>query len=359
MMGGLVLTRLTKRFGDTVAVDAIDLRIDPGEFVSLLGPSGCGKTTTLRLIAGFFAPDAGEIRAGERVISSAGAVVPPEQRNMSMIFQSYAVWPHMTVAANVAYGLRMRRVSRENIRRRVLEALQLVRLEALAERYPSELSGGQQQRVALARALVVKPGTLLLDEPLSNLDATLREEMRFEIRRLHDEFRITTVYVTHDQAEAMVTSDRIAVMNAGRIEQIGTSEEVYERPRTSFVAGFIGASNILNCEVQADRATAGGIVLRLAAGGPAAARRGALSIRPHVIRIRAAGGIHGEVDEVNTFPGVVRRHIYLGDTRDYLIAVDGSGVTLRVLTPPWMRHAVGDRVVLQVPAGACHLLAEP
>ena len=355
-MAGLVLQGLTKRFGDVVAVDAIDLRIAPGEFVSLLGPSGCGKTTTLRLIAGFFAPDAGEIRAGDRVISRAGAVVPPEQRNMSMIFQSYAVWPHMTVSANVAYGLRMRRVARADIRRRVLEALRLVRLEALADRYPSELSGGQQQRVALARALVVEPETLLLDEPLSNLDAALREEMRFEIRRLHDEFRITTVYVTHDQAEAMVTSDRIAVMHAGRIEQIGTAEEIYERPRTVFVARFIGASNILDCELRGDRALVEGIELRLA-GRPVAPRRGALSIRPHVIGIRAAGGgvAAGAGNEV---PGVVRRHIYLGDARDYLIALDGSGVTLRAIAPPSTRHAVGDRVVLDIPPSACHLLAE-
>jgi len=359
MTGGLVLTGLTKRFGDAVAVDAVDLRIEPGEFVSLLGPSGCGKTTTLRLIAGFLSPDAGEIRAGERVISRPGAVVPPEQRNMSMIFQSYAVWPHMTVSANVAYGLRMRRVPREPTRRRVLEALQRVRLEALADRYPSELSGGQQQRVALARALVVEPETLLLDEPLSNLDATLREEMRFEIRRLHDEFRITTVYVTHDQAEAMVTSDRIAVMNAGRIEQIGTSEEIYERPRTSFVARFIGASNILDCEVQGNRAMVGGLVLQLANTGPGAARRGELSIRPHVIELHAAGERPAQPGDVNVLPGVVQRHIYLGDARDYLIALDGGDVALRVIVPPRMRHAVGARVALHIPSDACHLLADP
>ena len=357
MTGGVRLAGLTKRFGDVVAVDAVTVRIEPGEFVSLLGPSGCGKTTTLRLIAGFMAPDAGEIRVGERVISRPGAVVPPEQRNMSMIFQSYAVWPHMTVSANVAYGLRMRRVAREPMRRRVLEALQRVRLEALADRYPSELSGGQQQRVALARALVVEPETLLLDEPLSNLDATLREEMRFEIRRLHDEFRITTVYVTHDQAEAMVTSDRIAVMNAGRIEQIGTSEEIYERPRTSFVARFIGASNILDCQVQEDRATVDGVVLRLAVAGPATARPGALSIRPHAIEVRA-GAEPPAARGVNVLPGVVRRHIYLGDSRDYLIAVDGSAIALRVIVPPTARHAVGDRVVLHIPPGACHLLTE-
>jgi iron(III) transport system ATP-binding protein len=263
----------------------------------------------------------------------------------------------MTVAANVAYGLRMRKVPREPARRRVLEALQRVRLETLADRYPSELSGGQQQRVALARALVVEPQTLLLDEPLSNLDATLREEMRFEIRRLHDEFKITTVYVTHDQAEAMVTSDRIAVMNAGRIEQIGTSEDIYERPRTSFVARFIGASNILEGDVQGNRVTVDGVTLQLASGTPAAARRSALSIRPHGIELEAAGEQRAGPGAVNVVTGVVRRHIYLGDSRDYLIAVDGSGLTLRAIVPPSVRHAVGDRVVLRIPARACHVLA--
>ena len=356
MTGGLVLTGLTKRFGDAVAVDAVDLRIEPGELVSLLGPSGCGKTTTLRLIAGFFAPDAGEIRMAERVLSRPGTVVPPEQRNMSMIFQSYAVWPHMTVSANVAYGLRMRRVPREDMRRRTLEALRRVHLESLADRYPSELSGGQQQRVALARALVVEPQTLLLDEPLSNLDATLREEMRFEIRRLHDELRITTVYVTHDQAEAMVTSDRIAVMNAGRIEQVGTSEDLYERPRTAFVARFIGASNILDCEVRGEHATVDGIVFRLATAAPATVRSGAISIRPHAIGVAAAGAVAATSSELNTLSGVVRRHIYLGDSRDYLIAIDGSRVTVRAVVPPEVRHGVGDRVLVHVPPSACHLL---
>jgi len=205
---------------------------------------------------------------------------------------------------------------------------------------------------------VVDPETLLLDEPLSNLDANLREEMRYEIRRLHDEFHITTVYVTHDQAEAMVTSDRIAVMSSGRIEQIGTSEDVYERPRTSFVARFIGASNIVECQVQGDRATVDGMVLRLAAPGPAAGRRGALSIRPHAIAVSGAAEPRPGAADANTLSGEVRRQIYLGDSRDYLIAVDGSGVILRVIVPPWIHHAVGARVHLHIPPAACHLLAE-
>src|SRR6266581_7582427 len=224
------LRGLTKRFGLLAVVDDVSLRIDHGQLVCLLGPSGCGKTTTLRMIAGFLQPDAGEIRVGGRAVSSVRSVVPPEQRNMSMIFQSYAVWPHMTVRQNVGYGLKMKSMPRPERQSRTDVLLGATKLLDQAERYPSQLSGGQQQRVALARALATKPDILLLDEPLSNLDANLRGDMRFEIRRLHQEFRYTSVYVTHDQVEAMTMADRIVIMNAGRIEQIGTPEEVYERP---------------------------------------------------------------------------------------------------------------------------------
>src|SRR5438552_2132126 len=239
------LRGLTKRFGAIAVVDQVSLRIDHGQLVCLLGPSGCGKTTTLRLIAGFLEPTEGEIHVGDRLVSSKARTLPPEQRNMSMIFQSYALWPHMTVAENIGYGLRLRKIDRDTIAKKLKAILQTTKLEALAQRYPGELSGGQQQRVALARALIVEPETLLLDEPLSNLDANLREEMRFEIRRLHDEYRYTTVYVTHDQSEAMTTADLIAVMNAGRIDQLGTPEDIYSRPQSEFVARFIGASNII------------------------------------------------------------------------------------------------------------------
>src|ERR1039458_5064171 len=239
------LRGLTKRYGSLAVVDDISLDVGPARRVCVLGPSGCGKTTTLRLIAGFVEPSDGEIRVGNRLISSPARTLPPEQRNMSMIFQSYALWPHMTVAENIVYGLKLRKLGRDVIGRKLDAILTTTKLAPLAERYPGELSGGQQQRVALARALIVEPETLLLDEPLSNLDANLREEMRFEVRRLHDAYRYTTVYVTHDQSEAMTTADLIAVMNAGKIEQAGSPEDIYDRPRSEFVARFIGSSNVV------------------------------------------------------------------------------------------------------------------
>src|ERR671924_325112 len=251
-MATVLLERLTKKFADTAAVEALDLEIADGEFVALLGPSGCGKTTTLRLVAGFLQPDDGEIRVGGEVMSSRRVLVPPERRAMSMIFQSYAVWPHMTVFQNVVYGLKFKKLTKHEADQRVNRILRLVRLDPLKDRYPAELSGGQQQRVALARALVVEPQTLLMDEPLSNLDANLREEMRFEIRRLHDRYRYTTVYVTHDQAEAMTTADLIAVMNHGKVEQLATPEEIFDRPETRFVAEFVGKANILSGRFDGD-----------------------------------------------------------------------------------------------------------
>src|SRR5690242_2898002 len=246
-MPGITLKDLSKRYGDVGAVQGLSLGVEPGELVALLGPSGCGKTTTLRLVAGFLAPEAGEIWVGERCLSAPASVVPPERRRMAMIFQSYALWPHMTVAQNVGYGLRFKReLSRADRDRRVAELLRVVQLAGYESRYPGELSGGQQQRVAVARALVVEPEILLLDEPLSNLDANLREEMRVEIRRLHERFGITTLYVTHDQAEAMVISDRVAVLRDGRVDQIGAPADLFERPRTRFVAEFIGKTNLLD-----------------------------------------------------------------------------------------------------------------
>src|SRR5216110_516850 len=241
-MARLQLTGLTKTYGDFHAVAGVDLDIRQGELVVLLGPSGCGKTTTLRMIAGFIAPTAGEIRLDGNDIMRQ----PPWKRNTGLVFQSYALFPHLSVADNVAFGLRMRKLAPPRIAAKLTEVLRRVRLENLADRLPRELSGGQQQRVALARALVIEPDILLLDEPLSNLDANLREEMRFEIRRLHEEFGITTLYVTHDQAEAMVISDRIAVLEQGRVAQVGTADELFHRPRTRFVAEFIGKTNVVD-----------------------------------------------------------------------------------------------------------------
>jgi len=360
-MAAVTLRGLTKRFGPEVAaVSDLTLEVRHGEVVSLLGPSGCGKTTTLRLVAGFLEPDAGEIWVGERRLSGPGEAVPPERRGMSMIFQSYAIWPHRTVAENVGYGLKFRDVPRADVPRRVRDALALVRLEPLAERYPGELSGGQQQRVALARALVVEPQILLLDEPLSNLDANLREEMRFEIRRLHEALHITTLYVTHDQAEAMVTSDRIAVMRDGRIEQVGTARDVYERPATAFVAQFVGRTNLLRGTLEAgERVRLGhGLALRVAdPRGVAPGAAVAVSVRPHriVVAPDARAGERGW----NVLAGRVARVVYFGDALDVQVALPDGGPVLRLAALPEAGLAVGQAVTLAIPPDACVLLAAP
>jgi len=345
------LKGLGKRYGDAVAVDDVSLLIGHGQLVCLLGPSGCGKTTTLRLIAGFIEPSAGEIVVGGKVLSSLQRTVPPESRNMSMIFQSYALWPHMTVAENVAYGLRIRKMDKATIESKLKAILSTTRLEPLAERYPGELSGGQQQRVSLARALVVEPETLLLDEPLSNLDANLREEMRFEIRRLHDRYRYTTVYVTHDQAEAMTTADQIAVMNLGCIEQLGTPKEIYDAPRSVFVARFIGGSNILAGKaLDSSRvAVAGGTLAttgRVLATGEAVP----VSIRQHEIVMSSTASTGP-----NVLHGAVSRQVFLGAARDYTVVLDDK-TELRVTAPPTQDIAPGQDVWLRLPAERCRAL---
>ena len=347
-MATVSIRALTKQFGEAAAVDALDLEIGDGEFVALLGPSGCGKTTTLRLLAGFLRPDGGEIRVNGAVISSAATVMPPERRNMSMIFQSYAVWPHMTVAQNIAYGLKFKKLAKADVDRKVATVLQLVRLEKLAERYPGELSGGQQQRVALARALVVEPSILLMDEPLSNLDANLREEMRFEIRRLHEEFKITTVYVTHDQAEAMATADRIAVLDRGQLVQVGSPAEIFDRPKTRFVAEFVGKANILTGRFEADGQLRldDGAVIRLAdAAGPSSAGKVAICLRPHHLKlVNDETAVRQLADQgYNIFSGTIRRSIYFGESVDYMIEL-ASGSTLRVIAPASQRFKSGQPI---------------
>ncbi|HXG52339.1 MAG TPA: ABC transporter ATP-binding protein [candidate division Zixibacteria bacterium] len=361
-MATVTLTGLTKRFAETAAVEDLHLEIADGEFVSLLGPSGCGKSTTLRLIAGFLQPDAGEIRVGGGLVSSPSVLVPPERRSMSMIFQSYAVWPHMTVAQNVAYGLKFKKLSRREMDRRVERFLKLVRLESLKDRYPAELSGGQQQRVALARALVVEPQILLMDEPLSNLDANLREEMRFEIRRLHEEVRITTVYVTHDQAEAMATSDRIAVLNAGRIIQVGAPTEIFDRPKTRFVAEFVGKTNILSGRFEgADTLLLGnGGRVRVAGNGGPSGGEGIVCLRPHNIVLAAGESEARQLEDrgYNVFSGVIRRSIYFGDAIDYTIELPSSPVALRVLAPPSQRYALNQPIYAAARPEHCVVLKE-
>ncbi len=359
-MASVELRRLSKAFGGVGAVAGVDLAVRSGEFVALLGPSGCGKTTTLRLVAGFLAPDEGQILVDGNVLSAPGRVVPPERRGMAMIFQSFAVWPHKTVRDNVAYGLKFKGVDRAEAGRRVEAMLRTVHLEGLADRYPGELSGGQQQRVALARALVVEPGILLLDEPLSNLDATLREEMRFEIRRLHEAFRITTIYVTHDQAEAMATADRIAVMQWGRIVQVGSPQEVYDRPQAAFVAAFLGRTNLLQGTVEGPEAfrTARGMLVRTArVAGDVAGRAGKVCIRPHHLRVQPGAGA-AEGGAANRFEGKVARATYFGEGVDYLVDVPMLGQSLRVAGPPAPQVAVGEPVTLSVDPAHCLVLPE-
>jgi iron(III) transport system ATP-binding protein len=347
------LRGLTKRFGALAVVDDVSLTIDHGQLVCLLGPSGCGKTTTLRLLAGFLEPSGGEIHVGDRLVSSAARTLPPEQRKMSMIFQSYALWPHMTVAENIVYGLRLRKMDRATIAKKLDVILKATKLEVLAQRYPGELSGGQQQRVALARALIVEPETLLLDEPLSNLDANLREEMRFEIRRLHDEYRYTTVYVTHDQSEAMTTADLIAVMNAGKVDQLGTPEDIYDRPQSEFVARFIGASNVIKGEARDENHVAfGGATLQVVGAKLKAGQSAAVAVRQHDIQLTTQAPRSPD----NTVKATVTRQVFLGASRDYMVET-ADGTTLRIVTSTENAVARGTEVWLTLPPKRCRALS--
>ena len=327
------LDHLSKNFGEELAVNDVSVSVRQGEFVTLLGPSGCGKTTTLRCIAGLERPDAGEIRIGGDVVAAPerGIYLNPEQRNIGMVFQSYAVWPHMTVFDNVAYGLRVRHAPSGVIKERTMRALELVGLAPLAERYATKLSGGQRQRVALARAIVYEPRVVLFDEPLSNLDAKLREQMRIELVRLQHEVGITSIYVTHDQAEALVMSDRVVVMNNGVIQQIGDPQTIYAQPANAFVANFIGVANLLSgtllgrsgefCDLEIALGE-GRAPLRLRAAGGDGAVAGQevkLNLRPEDIKLQSGppdGGADG-----NRFEGEVIETVYLGNVMECRVKV--------------------------------------
>jgi len=322
---------ITKKFGPLKAIDDVSLTVEEGDFFTLLGPSGCGKTTLLRTVAGFYTPDAGEILFGTRRIND----VPAHRRETGMVFQNYALFPHMNVFENVAYGLKVRRLPAATVSARVHEILARVQLDGLERRAPSQLSGGQQQRVALARALVISPQVLLMDEPLSNLDAKLRVGMREEIKRIQREFKTTTIYVTHDQEEAMAISDRIAIMNRGRLERIGTPLEIYLRPNSRFVAEFMGSSNILEGRVAAYdpgasllRAEVHGETLVLQAPEPAQREIG-IAIRPEWIRLFE----HPPAGAVNLFPGEILSASFLGSIMRYRLSGLGQVMLVEVLDP--------------------------
>ena len=348
MTADVELIQVRKEFAGFVAVEGCSLAVPRGEFISLLGPSGCGKTTTLNLIAGFLEPTRGRIRIRGVDVTD----VPPNRRNLGMVFQNYALFPHMTVAENIAFPLKMRKLDSASAGKRTMEALELVRLPHLAQRFPKELSGGQQQRIALARCLVYKPAIVLMDEPLGALDKKLRDHMQLEIKRIHRELGTTIVYVTHDQEEAMTMSDRICLMNGGRIEQLGTPSDLYFRPRTLFVADFLGESNLLEGTVQ--RIDGSQAEVKLAQGGGcahatvhaplSAGSKVRVMVRPQNIEVRS------ETAEVNAVRGKVLDTMITGSLTKLYVAASAAGAEPMVLCYPTSNgaapHAIGDDITL-------------
>jgi putative spermidine/putrescine transport system ATP-binding protein len=360
-MTELSIRALTKRYGSVTAVHNATIDAANGELISLLGPSGCGKTTTLRLAAGFEQPDSGTILFDGKDVSN----LLPEHRDIGMVFQNYALFPHMTVLENCRFGLEMRKIPKDQASVRITRALEMVQLVGREQRYPRELSGGQQQRVALARALVIEPAILLLDEPLANLDAVLREEMRFFIRSLQQKVGITTLYVTHDQAEALLISDRVAVMFDGCIEQIGAPREIYERPRSRRTASFVGLSNFL--EGQVIRHDASNAIIHATSGSLAATHAGAVRdgqtvtilVRPERIDIRLGPGDEGELisSAMNVRRGTITELYFLGNVLDCRVAINEGG-SLQVHARPGMPLGKGDQVTLSFPASAAWVVTE-
>jgi iron(III) transport system ATP-binding protein len=346
------LEEIVKRFGALEAVSHVSLDIQDGELFTLLGPSGCGKTTILRLIGGFHKPDHGEVYFGDRAVSS----LAPYERNIGMVFQNYALWPHMTISSNIAYGLKLKKFSKGEIADKIAHSLKLVNLTGLEDRYPGQLSGGQQQRVALARALVLNPDVLLLDEPLSNLDAKIRIQVRAEIRKLQKELGITTIYVTHDQEEALTLSDRIAVINLGRLQQIGSPRDLYERPENSFVADFIGINNLIPGEVKEVNAAEKSMNIDTPIGrlicthrhGLGPGDRCTISVRPETASI---GKSEEALKGLNLVTGSVSFAYYIGNTIRYDVEV-GGGLLFKVdIQNPWEHqpYEAGEKVFVRFP----------
>jgi putative spermidine/putrescine transport system ATP-binding protein len=351
----LSIQSVTKSFGPNTVLDGISIDVRPGEFMTFLGPSGCGKTTLLRMVGGFGEPDSGRILLAGRDITR----LPPNQRDCGFVFQSYALFPHMTVRANVAYGLKLRKLPAAEIKSRVDTVLSMVGLEAFADRHPKQLSGGQQQRVAIARAIAIRPSLLLMDEPLSNLDAKLRERIRFELRALQKQLGITTVFVTHDQEEAMAVSDRIVVMNKGHIEQIGTPAEIYGDPASLFVADFVGVNNLVPGKVREARGRT--VMVETAAGLLEASHRSSsngdhvqLALRPEMITLMPAGDASSAGG--GQLEGTVKMAAFLGAATRYEVEVCDD-VVLKVAAPAGSApHALGSRVLCRWPVESAHAL---
>ncbi len=350
MSNEVIIKNAVKRYGDFTALHGVSLNIEKGEFFTLLGPSGCGKTTLLRMIAGFNSIEGGDFYFGENRIND----VPAHKRDIGMVFQNYAIFPHLTVEENVAYGLKARKVDKKEIDRRVKEALELVQIAPLATRKPSELSGGQQQRVALARAFVIEPSVLLMDEPLSNLDAKLRVQMRSIIKKLQRRLGITTIYVTHDQEEALAISDRIAVMNQGRVMQVGTPSEIYAKPENPFVAGFIGVSNFLNCDVTKCEGGMAKVSIKGELDIDVPVRKSytgkaQLSARPEQLFFSETG-----------MPGKVMFSTFLGDFIEYEVELfDGQTLIINEYTKDTAKvHEVGEKVFISFDATRISLYNE-
>lgn len=365
----LAVTSLTKtfeggkQFGRVMAVDGIDFTVGEGDFFTLLGPSGCGKTTTLRCVAGLERPRSGEIKIGDRTVYSSqkNVFVQPNERNIGMVFQSYAIWPHMNVFENVAFPLRVggRKFPKDQIKQRVTQVLETVELDHLADRYATKLSGGQQQRLALARALVIEPNLLLLDEPLSNLDAKLRESLRFELKRLQRVKGITTIYVTHDQSEALALSNVIGVMRSGRLLQVASPREIYEEPLTQFVADFVGSTNFVQGVFQGQGSTPNTWVVETDRGPLHVCKtaelkvgdRCAVSIRPEHIQVLTNDG---HTRPVNVWSGSIKTRLFVGEVMDYQIEVGESAIRCR--TPASLAIPTGRPVGLYLPPEHCAAL---